>query len=174
VQIRSGVLKPAKKTATYRSRRSRLSAALPIGKQTLENATLGIGPGNFSLLSLKGKLMNISPNVKPALWGAAGGAVALAILGFTWGGWVTGSTATTMADKQATLEVAKVLAPVCFSQFNLQPGAEAKLVELKGIKSLYEQASFIEKSGAATMPGSDKMAKGVSQACAELLTKVAS
>jgi hypothetical protein len=122
---------------------------------------------------LKGKIMNISPNVKPALWGAVGGAVALAILGFTWGGWVTGSTATTMADKQATIEVAKVLAPICFSQFNQQPDAAAKLVELKGIKSLYEQASLIEKSGVATMPGSDKMAKGVSQACAELLTKAA-
>jgi alpha/beta superfamily hydrolase len=118
--------------------------------------------------------MKISPTVKPALWGAVGGAVALAIVGFSWGGWVTGSTATTMADKQANVEVAKVLAPICYSQFNLQPGAEGKLVELKGIKSSYEQASFIEKSGAATMPGSDKMVRGVSQACAELLTKVAS
>jgi hypothetical protein len=36
------------------------------------------------------------------------------------------------------------------------------------------QASFIEKSGAATMPGSDKMVRGVSQACAELLTKAVS
>jgi hypothetical protein len=118
--------------------------------------------------------MNISPNVKPALWGAVGGAVALAILGFTWGGWVTSSTATTMADKHANVEVAKVLAPICFLQFNQQPGADARLVELKGITSTYEQASFIEKSGAATMPGSDKMVKGVSQACAELLTTAAS
>jgi hypothetical protein len=123
---------------------------------------------------LKGKIMNISPNVKPALWGAVGGAVALAILGFTWGGWVTSSTATTMADKHANVEVAKVLAPICFLQFNRQPGADARLVELKGITSTYEQASFIEKSGAATMPGSDKMVKGVSQACAELLTTAAS
>jgi hypothetical protein len=123
---------------------------------------------------LKGKIMNISPNVKPALWGAVGGAVALAILGFTWGGWVTSSTAITMADKHANVEVAKVLAPICFLQFNQQPGADARLVELKGITSPYEQASFIEKSGAATMPGSDKMVKGVSQACAELLTTAAS
>jgi hypothetical protein len=123
---------------------------------------------------LKGKIMNISPNVKPALWGAVGGAVALAILGFTWGGWVTSSTATTMADKHANVEVAKVLAPICFLQFNQQPGADARLVELNGITSPYEQASFIEKSGAATMPGSDKMVKGVSQACAELLTTAAS
>jgi hypothetical protein len=117
--------------------------------------------------------MNISPSVKPALWGAVGGAVALAILGFTWGGWVTGSSATAMADKQATVEVAKVLAPICFSQFNQQPDATAKLAELKGITSIYMKASFVEKSGAATMPGSDKMAKGVSQACADLLTKTA-
>jgi hypothetical protein len=128
----------------------------------------------FPSLSLKGKIMNISPNVKPALWGALGGAVALAILGFTWGGWVTSSTATTMADKHSNVEVAKVLAPICFLQFNQQPGADARLVELKGITSTYEQASFIEKSGAATMPGSDKMVKGVSQACAELLTRAAS
>ena len=87
--------------------------------------------------------MNISPSVKPALWGAAGGAVALAILGFTWGGWVTSSTATTMADKQANIEVAKVLAPVCFSQFNQQPGAAAKLVELKGILMIYEEGSLL-------------------------------
>ena len=117
--------------------------------------------------------MKISLNVKAALWGAVGGAVALAVLGFTWGGWVTGSSTTAMAEKHANIEVAKVLAPICFLQFNEQPGAEAKLAELKGITSIYMQASFIEKSGAATMPGSDKMVRGVSQACAELLTKVA-
>ena len=117
--------------------------------------------------------MKISPNVKPALWGMVGGAIALAVVGFSWGGWVTESTATAMADKQASAEVA-ALAPICFSQFNQQPGAEAKLVELKGIRSSYEQASFVEKSGAATMPGSDKVLKGVSQKCVELLTNVAS
>ena len=115
--------------------------------------------------------MNISSNVKPAAWGAVGGAVALAIIGFSWGGWVTGSSATTLADKHADIEVAKALAPICFLQFNQQSGAQAKLVELKAITSPYQQASFIEKNGAATMPGSDKMVKGVSLACAELLLK---
>ena len=118
--------------------------------------------------------MKISPNVKPAVGGMVGGAIALAFVGFSWGGWVTESTATAMADKKASVEVATALAPICFSQFNQQPGAEGKLVELKQIKSSYEQASFVEKSGAATRPGSDKMLKGVSQKCAELLTEVAS
>jgi hypothetical protein len=135
----------------------------------LVHLPLGLGRRTFSP-SLKGKNMNISPSVKPALWGAAGGAVALAILGFTWGGWVTGSSATTMADMQANAEVAKVLAPICFLQFNQQPDATAKLAELKGITSIYMKASLVEKSGAATMPGSDKVVRGVSQACAELLS----
>ena len=117
--------------------------------------------------------MKISPSVKPAIWGAVGGAVALAILGFTWGGWVTSSSATAMAEVHANTEIAKVLAPICFQQFQQQPDAGAKMVELKGITSSYQQASFVEKSGAATMPGSDKTLRGVGQACAELLVQAA-
>ena len=117
--------------------------------------------------------MNISPNVKPALWGAAGGAVALAILGFTWGGWVTNSSATSLAQDYANTEIAKVLAPICYLQFNQQPDAVAKMAELKGLTGSYQQATYVEKTGAAMMPGSDKTLRGVSQACAELLVHAA-
>ena len=115
--------------------------------------------------------MNISANTKPALWGAAGGAVALAMLGFNWGGWVTGPTAARSADRQEKAAVTKVLAPICVFQFNDQPTAGANLMALREIESVNEKASYIEKSGAATMPGSAKMEKGVSEACAELLAK---
>ncbi len=37
--------------------------------------------------------MNIPIETKPALWGLAGGALALAVIGFTWGGWITAGTA---------------------------------------------------------------------------------
>jgi hypothetical protein len=117
--------------------------------------------------------MQISANVKPALWGAAAGAIALAIVGFTWGGWVTASTAQAMSQDHTNIEIAKILAPICFQQFQQQPDAGAKLVELKGMASEYQQATFIEKSGAAMMPGGDKPLKGVSQACAELLVQAA-
>jgi hypothetical protein len=115
--------------------------------------------------------MKISPNVKPALWGAVGGAIACAILGFTWGGWVSNSSATAMAQEHANVEIAKVLAPICLQQFQQQPDAATKMAELKGLTGSYQMASFVEKSGAATMPGSDKWLKGVGQACAELLVK---
>jgi hypothetical protein len=42
------------------------------------------------MLKIKAKVMEISKEaraaVKPALWGAAAGAIALAIVGFNWGG----------------------------------------------------------------------------------------
>ena len=117
--------------------------------------------------------MNISPSIKPALWGAVGGAVAMAIVGFSWGGWVTQSSAMAMAQDHANSEIAKVLAPICFLQFRQQPNASEQMAELKGITSNYQRASFIEKSGAATMPGSEKAHKGVGQACAELLAQAA-
>src|SRR5258708_3035801 len=43
--------------------------------------------------------MNIPPNTKPWIQGAVVGAVAAAIVGFSWGGWVTGSS----ANKQASV-----------------------------------------------------------------------
>jgi hypothetical protein len=37
--------------------------------------------------------MNVPASVKPAVWGAIGGAIAAIVIGFAWGGWVTGGTA---------------------------------------------------------------------------------
>jgi hypothetical protein len=36
--------------------------------------------------------MAIPAQIKPAAWGAVGGAIAAMIIGFVWGGWVTGGT----------------------------------------------------------------------------------
>jgi hypothetical protein len=117
--------------------------------------------------------MKVSPSVKPALWGAVGGAIACAVLGFTWGGWVSSSSTTAMAQEHANVEIAKVLAPICFLQFQQQPDAAAKMAEWKGMTGSYQKASFVEKSGAATMPGSDRSPRGVGQACADLLVETA-
>ena len=57
------------------------------------------------------------------LWGAAAGAVALAIVGFTWGGWYTANGATEKA--QAAVTVA--LIPVCVKDVMADPAAAAEL-----------------------------------------------
>jgi hypothetical protein len=51
--------------------------------------------------------------VKSALWGAIGGAVALAIIGFSWGGWVTGGSAERTAKTRSEAAVVTALAPIC-------------------------------------------------------------
>jgi hypothetical protein len=61
--------------------------------------------------------MNIPIETKPALWGMAGGAVALAIVGFSWGGWTTGGKAESTATMRANDAVVAALAPVCVDKF---------------------------------------------------------
>jgi len=46
--------------------------------------------------------------IKPILWGAVGGAIALAVIGFNWGGWVTSGTAEARAKETAATAVAGV------------------------------------------------------------------
>ncbi|MDH3659360.1 MAG: hypothetical protein OEU92_04905 [Alphaproteobacteria bacterium] len=109
---------------------------------------------------------------KPILMGAVGGAVALAIVGFSWGGWVTGGTAEKIAGDRAESAVVAALAPICVVQFQRESGFDTKLGELNEIKS-YQRAAFIEEGGWATMPGGEKGNKDVAKACAEMITKLA-
>jgi len=112
--------------------------------------------------------MEIPSEVKPALWGAVGGAIALAIVGFTWGGWVTGGAAETAAKQRASMAVVTALAPICVDKFRRQADASASLVELKKASS-WQQGTFVEKGGWATMPGTNSPDSAVAKACAETL-----
>ena len=80
--------------------------------------------------------MQVPSETKPALWGAAGGAVALAIVGFTCGGWVTTGTANKLADERADSAVVAVLTPICMEKFQQSGDAIANLAALK--KNLFE------------------------------------
>jgi hypothetical protein len=115
--------------------------------------------------------MNVHPSLKPALWGAVGGAAALAIIGFSWGGWVTGGSAERSAANRASSAVVMALAPICLDQFQRAPDSVMQLAELKKIDS-YNQTSFVEKAGWATMPGSTSPGSGVAKACAGLIANL--
>ncbi len=105
------------------------------------------------------------------LQGAFVGAAAAIVIGFGWGGWTLGSTAAQMSDRNATAAVVKVLAPICVDNFQRSTGADASLMELKKVSS-WQQGSFIEKGGWATMPGTPSPDSAVARACAELLAKI--
>ena len=120
---------------------------------------------------VKGEVMKIHPSVNPALWGATAGAVALAIIGFSWGGWVTGGSAQRSAESRASSSVVAALAPICLTQFQQKSDSVMQLAALKKVPS-YEQSSFVEKAGWATMPGSTEPTAGVAKACATLIANL--
>src|ERR1700740_26089 len=110
--------------------------------------------------------------VRPALWGAAAGAIALAIVGFGWctgGGCVTGGPAETLAKNSAAKAVVAALPPICVEKFQQAAGASANLAEMKKATYSWDQSKFVEKGGWATMPGSTEPNSAVAAACAESL-----
>jgi hypothetical protein len=124
----------------------------------------------FFFRSLKGAVMKIPVETKPALWGIAGGAVLMAIVGFTWGGWVTGGKAEAAAAQRANAAVVVALAPVCVEKFRHAADVSANLEALKKADS-WSQGDFVEKGGWAALPGSNSpgQVSAVARACASLL-----
>jgi hypothetical protein len=100
--------------------------------------------------------------------GAIAGAAAAMIIGFGWGGWTLGGTATKMVDEASRSAVTAALAPICVEKFQHTPNAVQNLADLKKTAS-YDQGSFVEKGGWATLPGSDASNYAVAQACANML-----
>ena len=105
------------------------------------------------------------------LRGAAAGALATLIIGFYWGGWVTGGHANEMVRRSSTAAVVTALSPICVDKFQHSAEASVNLAEFKKI-STYQQSSFIEKGGWATMPETDAANSSVAQACAEMLNSL--
>jgi hypothetical protein len=102
------------------------------------------------------------------LQGAAAGAIATLVIGFNWGGWVTGGTAKEMTQKSVTSALVSALSPICVDKFEHSADAAANMTEFKKVNT-WQQGSFIEKGGWATMPGGDPANTAVAQACATVI-----
>ncbi|MCW5733525.1 MAG: hypothetical protein KIS73_05340 [Enhydrobacter sp.] len=116
--------------------------------------------------------MKIPAQTKPAIWGAVGGALLCMVVGFTWGGWVTGATARQEAAAAAQDARVAALAPICAQGFRDQVDAADKLAELTATSS-WARADLIQKSGVVVMPGSETVDTDVARACARILTQPA-
>jgi hypothetical protein len=118
--------------------------------------------------SLAERWRQARPTKALIFWACAASIVATMIVGFTWGGWVTGSTARRVAEATADDAVAKRLAPMCVVRFNADPGKAAKLKALQEANS-WERSDYVQKQGWATMPGEQAPDGRVADACARLL-----
>jgi len=103
------------------------------------------------------------------LQGIAIGAVASMVIGFSWGGWVTGSTANRRADERADTAVVAALTPICVEKFLQNGDAKANLAALRMISSTWEQGDYLRKGGWTTQPGAISSDYHLARSCAEKL-----
>ena len=103
------------------------------------------------------------------LQGMVIGAVASMVIGFSWGGWVTGGTANKLAADRADAAVVTALTPICVAKFLQEGDAQANLATLRKIASNWEQGQYLEKGGWATRPGATSPDFELARACAEKL-----
>ncbi len=114
----------------------------------------------------KDDIMQTTEWLKPGLYGAACGAVALAIIGFSWGGWVTGGTARTMAAHQSKAEVATALSLICVDQSKRDPQFAERVAAIKATSS-WNRGDLVTRNGWATMPGTAEGNRQVTTDCAD-------
>jgi hypothetical protein len=90
------------------------------------------------------------------------------VVGFAWGGWVTGETATRIASDAANTAQANMASASCVTRFNQGPDAVAQLAALKKADS-YDRSDIIKKGGWVTMPGDTNPVTGAADICAHTL-----
>ena len=110
--------------------------------------------------------MQVPASVKPAIWGAIGGAVAAMIIGFVWGGWVTGGTAERMVATGARDASVLALTPLCVAK------GEQQLEQLELLKKegSWNRGDFVIKAGWVGNVN-EKYRFAVASACASTLVE---
>ncbi|MFT6558351.1 hypothetical protein [Sneathiella sp.] len=108
--------------------------------------------------------MQIPEWTKPALIGAGTGAIALAIVGFNWGGWVTANAALQMSSKSSATAVTEALLPYCLQNSKRDANSMDVLVKLKEANN-YQRRGIVEKAGWATPLGAERPDRALAEAC---------
>jgi alpha/beta superfamily hydrolase len=101
-------------------------------------------------------------------WFTAAAVVATIVIGFTWGGWVTGGTAEATAKAMAEDAVVHRLVPICVAAAHHDPSSGKKIQELKDTGS-WDRVEYVKKTGWATMPGDKEPDPKVAEECARTL-----
>jgi hypothetical protein len=114
--------------------------------------------------------METQSRLKPALWGAVGGAIAVAVFGFMWGGWITSGKADELARQKVQAALVEALTPICVDKFSKATDAQARLVELKKITSAWDRERFVRDNDWAKF-GKESNSRVV-DACASELFKL--
>lgn len=110
------------------------------------------------------------PTKTAMFWSWVGVVVLTLVVGFEWGGWVTGATSRSRAEAAGQDAVVARLAPICVFQASHDPQRDEKLKALKNTDS-WSRADYVIKQGWATMPGDREADNQVAEQCGTLLLK---
>lgn len=122
--------------------------------------------------SIQQRWNDLQPSKTMLFWSCAGSVVAALVVGFAWGGWVTGGTAREMAETAGDASRSELASVICVEKFLAAPDAQAQLTELKAIDSSYRQRQVIEAGGWAVMPNNDKAARQAVDLCTKVLANL--
>lgn len=106
-----------------------------------------------SKISFAERFERYQPSKSMLGWTCVAAVAATLVIGFGWGGWVTGGTAQRTATAAADVARGDVASAICVERFNAAPDAAAQLVAFKALTEGFKKRQFIEAGGWATMPG---------------------
>ena len=75
------------------------------------------------------------------------------IIGFSWGGWVTGGTSRTAAATAGDVARGELASAICVEQVQRGTGCDGATYRVQGHTDSYKKRQFVEAGGWATMPG---------------------
>jgi hypothetical protein len=90
------------------------------------------------------------------------------VIGFEWGGWVTGRTAKSMAEAASSDAVLARLTPMCVAKAKSDPQWAEKQKALGATQS-WDRSDYVSKQGWATMPTEHEADSRVAAECATAL-----
>ncbi len=124
---------------------------------------------NTTKQSLAQRWVDYQPSKSMLAWACVATAVATMIIGFSWGGWVTGGTSRSLAMTAGDASRAELASVICVERFKAAPDSAAKLVEFKAITDSYKKRQFVETGGWANMPGQKTSDRRAAEGCAVAL-----
>ena len=116
----------------------------------------------------KGGWGDYRPSKAMWFWSCVACVVATVVIGFTWGGWVTGGTAEEQTAQAREAGRAELAATICVARFVEAPDAAVQLAALKDASS-WNRDDTIADAGWTTPLGFDGPVSGAADLCAERL-----
>lgn len=122
-------------------------------------------------MSISEKFSNFQASKAVLFWSCAACVVATMVVGFTWGGWVTGGSAQERAEAASEQAVAQLAAEICVNRYLAAPDARASLVALTE-ESSFRRDGVLEDGGWVTFAGREDPIDGAAEICADRLAEV--